>query len=108
MRLIDLDPRWVKTTNPDFGGGDPSRFGMGLSFLSPLKTGLRINIWFKNPLDGKGPINEPEKPRALWERKGNTFDTLTLTPSIDVTSKSYPNEWHGNITNGQCIGGGAQ
>lgn len=94
MKLIDCEPRWTKVTNPDMGG-DAERQGMGLSFL-PVGFAGRINIWFENPLDGKPPINEPEKPRTLWKRKGETFDTLTLAPSIRDDSQGF----HKTLTNG--------
>ena len=97
MKLTDLDPRWTTATNPDCGGR-PDAHGMGLSFLSPLGTGLRINIFFANPLDGGTPINDPEKQRTLWQRTGDTFETLTLTPSVDASP-----DWHGWIKNGECI-----
>jgi len=32
-----------------------------------------------------------------WDRQGDTFDTLTLLPSIDFSGKGH---WHGHITNG--------
>jgi hypothetical protein len=95
-KLAELDPRWIKATNPDCGGR-PGAHGMGLSFLSPLDTGLRINIWFANPLDGGPPISDPDMPCHLWQRTGETFDTLTLTPSIDASP-----DWHGFITSGEC------
>ena len=83
MKLTDLDPRWTCT-------GD-GRFGMGLSFLSPVST-TRIAVWFTNPVDGRDPITEPG--RHLWLRTGDTFETLTLSPSIDAS------EWHGFIKGG--------
>jgi hypothetical protein len=100
MKLSDCDPRWTKATNPD-DGGRPDGQGMGLSFLSPLGTGVRINIWFANPLDGGSPINDPKRPRQLWKRTGETFDTLTLTPSVDASP-----DWHGHIKDGNMVGGG--
>jgi Family of unknown function (DUF6527) len=33
----------------------------------------------------------------FWNRAGDTFDTLTLTPSIDCSQAGH---WHGYITNG--------
>jgi hypothetical protein len=36
----------------------------------------------------------------LWQRTGNTFETLTLTPSIDASP-----DWHGYVTSGQIVGG---
>ena len=70
-----------------------------LSFLSPKGTGLRINIWFANPLDGGPPISDPDRPRCLWQRTGDTFETLTLSPSVDASP-----DWHGWIRNGEMVG----
>lgn len=90
MKLTELSPRWVK-----YGEG---RQGMGISFISPKSEddGLRIAVWFKNPIDGGEPIND--KPtRCLWERTGDTFENLSLTPSVDASPA-----WHGWITNGEA------
>lgn len=94
MKLIDCDPRWTKVSNLDMGG-HPERHGMGLSFTPP-DSAVRVNIWFKNPIDGGPPINEPGKQRCLWDRSGDTFETLTLHPSIDDSPR-----FHGWIRNGE-------
>lgn len=36
-------------------------------------------------------------PGIIWKRTGETFDTLTLTPSINAEAAGH---WHGFITNG--------
>jgi hypothetical protein len=36
---------------------------------------------------------------VLWQRTGETFETLTLTPSVDCSAWGH---WHGFITNGVC------
>lgn len=94
MRLTELNPRWLTCTNPDLGGSE-GRSGMGISFQMP-DCEHRITAWFKNPLDGGTPINEPDRPRCLWQRTGDTFDTLTLEPSIDASP-----DWHGWVRNGE-------
>jgi hypothetical protein len=37
-------------------------------------------------------------PGIIWQRTGETFDDLTLTPSIDASPSGH---WHGYVTNGQ-------
>ena len=86
----------------------PERHGVGISFLCPCpicvekRTGdpdedyyLRVFVSFKNPLDG-GPPHDP-RPKAQWDRTGETFETLTLRPSILRLGGCA---WHGFITNG--------
>lgn len=102
MRLTDLDPHWYA-----FEG----RHGQGLDFdcpHCPEGNRTKLAIAFANPLDG-GP---PEPPRdftfpdgtkgrtVYWQRTGDTFETLTLTPSVDAQSHGV-GHWHGFITNGE-------
>jgi hypothetical protein len=97
MRLVDLDPQFVG------GGGEgvsqdgqpvPRREGVGLAFTCPCGCGSVGYVGFKNPLDG-GPPYDP-RPGQQWDRTGDTFETLTLSPSI----LRHPCEWHGYIRNG--------
>jgi hypothetical protein len=97
MRLVDLDPRF-------FGVSD-GRTRVGVDFECPhcAATGIpkdereRIPVPFTNPLDGGAPL----KGQA-WQRTGDTFDTMSLTPSVDG---SHFGHWHGYITNGEIVGG---
>lgn len=104
MRLRDLEPAWITTAG---------RHGMGVSFLCPVHGNNGANgmacylgVWFENPVDG-GPAYQPGtpyKPRPgeawslepLWRREGETFDTLTLSPSINAEG-----HWHGYIRGGE-------
>ena len=99
MKLIDLNPRWVAI-------GDGGEMIIGISFNSP-QTGKRLACLFANPIDPKGwipkigncmdnPAFMPESKR--WNRSGETFDDLTLSPSLDFSAHG---EWHGFISNGQ-------
>lgn len=108
MRLTDLDPGWWVTSE----GSTSGRHGMGLSFQCPCKPGcdLTLGVWFANPLDGGPPAPEGEMPKPRWVRVGDTFETMTLTPSIDADSpdlvKGKPElgklgHWHGHITAGE-------
>ncbi len=105
MQLLDLAPHWICTAQ--------GRHGMGISLLCPACCKQRLAIWFKNPLDG-GPAHDIE---FLWERVGDTFETLSLSPSVDgsVPSKCPctrlgpdfagdefdVSHWHGYIRDGQ-------
>lgn len=101
-RLVDAEPRFV------FSGGEgvtdangqpvPKREGVGVSFACPIHEGYcRVYVPFTNPIDG-GPAPDP---RITWERQGETFETLTLTPSIKVLGGSEGCEWHGFIRAGR-------
>ena len=102
MKLADLHPRFL-----DAGGegvsrknamGEyepaPLRTGVGVDFDCPCGCASRCYVPFKNPLDG-GPLDE-----RGWDRTGDTFETLTLLPSI-LRPKPRSCGWHGIITNGE-------
>lgn len=97
--LVNLDPQFVGAggegiTNAD-GSPVPQRRGIGLSFKCPCGKPHdeydRIYVSFKNPLDGKGPY---DVARPIWQRTGETFETLVLSPSILRRSHCG---WHGFI-----------
>jgi hypothetical protein len=106
MRLLELDPRWCASMSAE-------RHGMGISFLCPccFKKGFRDRwvVYFANPLDGGECMpNESGHSAYRWARIGGTFDTLTLAPSINLTTDGnkelgIPAEqhWHGFICNGE-------
>lgn len=100
MKLTALDPHWVAI-------GDSRKFIIGITFTSPT-TGKRLGCVFANPIDPEGWIAQignpmdnpgfmPESKR--WQRNGETFDTLTLSPSLDFSKHG---DWHGHITNGEA------
>ena len=83
MRLVDLDPGWFVT--------DSGRDGMGLTFLCPCCRRQYLGVWFANPIDGAPPAAPGIFPLPRWLRTGETFDTLTLQPSIDCSKSGH---WH--------------
>lgn len=89
MRLLDLDPHWTGGT---YGG--PSRRGTGLTFRCP-HCQTRLGVMFMNPIDG-GPRMDGYK--YYWHRTGDTFDTLTLSPSVNAEPQGH---WHGFIHGGE-------
>lgn len=119
MKLTDLDPRWVSISRWDSSDGTqhyydtPPRIG-GISFNCPVHTATcstcgqylpqthRLAVFFSNPLDG----GQPQVTEHLWQRTGERFDALTLSPSIDVSryiGKDGVVCWHGFITNGEIL-----
>jgi len=120
MKLIDLDPRWCTAARWDTPDGTMHfehvnnapetivRRGMGLTFNCPVHRNHRLGVMFANPIDGL-PGDATAKYR--WHRDGDTFETLTLGPSIDASgNKADVGEhvgmiqtpcWHGFITNGE-------
>lgn len=102
MRLSDLNPRWCGAGGENISDKDgnpvPARHGVGMTFDCPCGCGTRGYIPFVQPLDG-GPPLEGDAPR--WSRTGETFETLTLTPSILRRREHGGCGWHGFITNGE-------
>lgn len=91
-RLVDLHPKWT-------GIYGTERKGTGLQFTCPCLDarcpwGGEIYVTIENPLDG-GPAAREAPPR--WKRTGNTFDILTLSPSIHAEG-----HWHGWVRDG-CV-----
>ena len=73
-RLVDCDPRWVVTA-----GGSLER---GVSFACPEgHEGCRHVIPFTPALDGTA-AESWQGNGCVWQRTGDTFETLSLTPSI--------------------------
>jgi hypothetical protein len=99
--LLELDPGWMDAGGAGIMDRDgrpaPPRHGIGLSFTCPCCGAWRY-VPFSNPLDG-GPPHQPD--HALWHRTGETFETLTLTPSVLSAVEKGGCGWHGFITNGE-------
>ena len=105
MRLTELSPRWYgrKRRVDDTDVAEYGRTGIGVSFECPHcfnpsegASLTRISVPFANPLDG-GP-SEPNANGCAWQRTGDAFETLTLTPSVNAEASGH---WHGFITNGE-------
>lgn len=111
MRLADLEPRWMTSHwQDDLSFPNPAK--ISLTFLCPHCRTQRLGILFKpfiDPLNTVGqmlwafpgapdPNTGEARPALFWNREGETFETLTLTPSIDVSQHGH---WHGFITAGE-------
>lgn len=92
MRLVDLHPQW-------FGAGENNSLskstGIGVDFDCPCGCDSRVSIPFLPTLDG---LPQPYGDKA-WAREGDTFENLTLKPSI-LRVGGCPKKWHGFVTAG--------
>lgn len=99
-RLVDLSPRWFRSggegvTETATGKPVPERNGVGLSFECPCGCSQRCAIHIDPPMDGKGPLDR--HGQNVWTRTGDSFENLTLRPSIQRVGGC---KWHGFITDG--------
>jgi len=98
MRLTDLHPKFLALSD--------GRAGCGVQCDCPCGNPacLPLFVPFLNPLDGGPPfhVSATGEPWG-WQRTGDTFETLTLTPSIQRMDKDGC-RWHGFITNGEVTG----
>lgn len=104
MKVTDLNPQFVGMGGPHVryeatGKTVPPREGVGMSFDCPCGCGTQGYVGFANPLDG-GPSVHPAQ--GQWQRTGETFETITLTPSI-YRPKPHGCGWHGYFTNGEVV-----
>ena len=118
MRLAELNPHWV-----GLPAGHRSYMEWpihsGVSFLCPHCRAIRLAVLFRPVIDPGGYLPKialweasQYKDQLAWARTGDTFETLTLTPSVDFANPlidpAHPekgrfafNHWHGHITNGE-------
>lgn len=107
--LIDCKPRWITLV----GWSAPEPFYIGVSFLCPHcppdapehgpHRRQRLVSLFWPPIDPGNWLPriltpQNQKTHAHTRVSGETFATLTLTPSIGYESIGH---WHGHITNGR-------
>ena len=100
MRLVDLDASFVSA---------PDGHRIGVQFRCPACRGERLVVPFAAP--GGGPPDPTLNVRGvLWRHTGDTLDTLTLTPSVDVShvlggvddEPRVECRWHGWVQDGEA------
>ena len=98
-RLIDLNPEWVGAGGEGVRNADgspvPRREAVGIHFDCPCGCAHPVFVSFANPADGLGQVGTAPG----WQRSGEKFETLTLTPSIQRVMPTAC--WHGFVTNGE-------
>lgn len=96
MKLTDLNPRWFVL---DDGGAR-----VGLTFECPHCRTQRLGVVFHH--DGHAAIEDQyilarhgaADANHIWTMIGETFETLTLSPSVDASASGH---WHGFIRAGE-------
>lgn len=103
MRLAELDPvfSWHGGDGVTNADGEPIPLTLGVGLVCNCPCGNadeshRLYVPFANPI-GPGPLT----PRGGWKRTGESFDELTLTPSIHRAKERGGCGWHGFITDGE-------
>lgn len=95
MKLTDLNPKWV-------GCGEPgNEIIFGLRFDCPHCRVQKLAVLFSPFIDPHNwipRIGEFHMDKQKWNREGETFETLTLKPSINT---EFSGHWHGFIENGE-------
>lgn len=97
MRLTDLNPAWGHWSS----GEGPIEVVLDCP-VCPGAKAHRCHVPFANPMNGAKAVTR----HHLWQREGDTFETLTLSPSVDYTKYDNgtvrdPNCWHGFIRVGE-------
>lgn len=94
MRLLELNPRWYVFED----GG----LRVGLTFDCPHCQKERLGVSFHHQgheAMEDAVIHAKAPAEKIWTLSGaDSFETLTLTPSIDASGVGH---WHGFITNGE-------
>jgi hypothetical protein len=102
MKLTERFPNWVGAGGEGVSNADGSpvaaRHGVGILLDCPCGCDRQLYVPFTNPLDGGPPVNDGH---PTWQRTGETFETLTLTPSILRSQEKGGCGWHGFITDGE-------
>lgn len=113
MKLTDLNPKWF---------AEDGRIGQGVVFDCPHCQKTRLAVTFANPTDGGAPLRlgkflplmkavangerpgedfpgDIVPPGFLWQRTGEAFDAMTLSPSVDASPSGH---WHGWVQGGEA------
>lgn len=100
MKFTDLNPRFLSHGGEGVwqdGKPLPYREAVGVTFDCPCGCGVPLAVLFRNPVDGGAPIT---KKLPTWERTGDDFETMTLSPSI---LRTHGCGWHGWVRNGEIV-----
>lgn len=100
MKLTDLNPRWIGHGGEGYtvtATGEPVARTEKVGVICDCPCGCAVELFvpFETPI-GPGPLRH----QWGWKRSGETFETLTLTPSV-LRQGVGSCGWHGFITAGE-------
>ena len=120
MRLADLNPKWFAEEGRQgqgvlfdcpscragvcLGAVPAQPYRLAVAFSPPLDGGapftlgkMRVLFEVMQAADGEEWTGRIIPPGVIWGRTGDTFETLTITPSVDASASGH---WHGFVTAG--------
>lgn len=100
---------WKHVNNvTSFTHGVPVSQAQGVIFECPKCGNHSVLVWFANPQNGLR-VPDDVNPKPRWTFSGDSLETLTLTPSVDLSriDDEHPADasrcyWHGWVTNGEA------
>jgi len=110
MLLSELEPRWWAEAGRHKQGvsflcphcvlaKDPNPQRLGVAFANPIDGGAQVKLGLEVHLTNVHDLRLYDVPPGFhWTRIGDTFETLSLTPSVDCSRSGH---WHGHITAGE-------
>lgn len=117
MNLAELEAKFVGDYHGRTGPADPTTYrelsgvdgAQGVLFICPKCGNHSVLCWFNNPRNAPAvPADAFPKP-GRWTFSGETIETLTLEPSIDLSaitpdSPESPSRcyWHGWVKSGDA------
>lgn len=109
MRLTELEPKWLMHEGMRVGfifRSPANRDWWQSCMLVPMTRAMQF-LLFKSALNSYDDAYEVQgcKEGCLWrsmpDGENASFDTISITPSIDGSPGGL---WHGHITNGEIVG----
>lgn len=97
MRLVELNPKWI--TPNVFVFDCPHCQQILLSCKNVVISEREQYEHFEKALgEDWHMIVVPCRNEFAWAFSGDSFETMSITPSLDASASGH---WHGLITNGQ-------
>lgn len=112
MKLFALEATFIGRYNHD----DRSHYHLpsvegaqGLLFICPKCQNHSVICWFANPRNAPTVPDDAFPGPGRWTLAGDTIDTLSLHPSVDLSKindkhPAHPGRcyWHGWVANGEA------
>ena len=96
--LASLEAEFINWTATGFKHGPTCTQGVIFDCPCGLPCG-KILVWFENPIRSTVPAPPTAQPLPRWRRLGDSIETLSLQPSINVVG-----HWHGWVMAGEVRG----